>query len=279
MGPGVRIAATERPLLDALASTADPAQAWRAYRAANAELLDYYAGLFGGPDRSDDELAADLAGQSAALRRRERALALELLAPRVAELLQVPSHSAIEAVTFVGWGRAIAWCDDEADDPRAYFALERLPESSPLCRSVGAHELAHLAHFRVRRGAWPPWSVLTGIVAEAVAVATAHLVVPDADPTAALLLQPGALEAYERHRGAVHAELLSLLDVVDEPTYRRVMFPPLLCEGGVAGVNETGYAVALALTEAWRGAGLSPAQAARRTPAQARADLVALLSS
>jgi hypothetical protein len=275
---GVRIEATESTLLDALAGGADPVAAWRAYHAAHADVLGPYETAFGALDRPEAELAADIAGQAPTLRRRGSALRLNEVAPGVAALLEVPAQVGLEAVTFVGWGRALAWCDDESDHPRAFFALERAPDDAGLCRSLGAHEVAHLAHFRVRPGHWPAWSVLGGIVAEAIAAAAASALVPGIDPAAQLFVLPGAMDAYDRRRPAIDAEVLGLLDVVDEATYRRVMFPPTLCEGDVAGVNETGYAIAWALTEAWRARGLTVAQAARRTPEQARADLVELLS-
>jgi hypothetical protein len=279
MGMGVRTEATERTLLDALAAGVEPVEAWRAYRAAHGDVLGPYEAVFGPPDRSEAELAAAVAEQAPVLRRRGRALQLDEVAPRVARLLAVPAAEGLEAVTFVGWGRALAWCDDESADPRAFFALERMPDDDGLCRSLGAHEVAHLAHFRVRSGHWPAWSVLSGLVAEAIAIAAASTLVTGVDREQQLFVQPGALDAYRRHRPAVDAEVLALLDLVDEPTYRRVMFPPSLCEGDVAGVNETGYAIARALADAWPARGIAIAQAARRTPEQARADVVELLSA
>jgi hypothetical protein len=99
------------------------------------------------------------------------------------------------------------------------------------------------------------------------------------DPERKLFVQPGALDEYRRHRTAINAEVLELLDVVDEATFRRVMFPPSVCEGDVAGVNETGYSIAWALGDAWQARGITLAQAARRTPQQTRADLVELLTA
>src|SRR3954466_9944354 len=127
MGLEVHIEATERTLLDALDGGADPVAAWGAYRSAHSGVLDYYTSVFGPPDQPEEEVAAAAAAQAATLRRRERDLELDVLAPRVATLLEVPPERVVEAVTFVGWGRAMAWCDDESADPRAYFALERLP--------------------------------------------------------------------------------------------------------------------------------------------------------
>lgn len=277
MGGGVRVEGAQRTLLDALDAGAPPLDAWRAYRRAHADVLDYYEEAFGAPQEPEAQLAVSIAEQAVTLRRRECVLALDELAPRVAQMLEV-APDAVEAVTFVAWGRAIAWCDDEHTDPRAYFALERMPDDPILCRAIGAHELTHLAHIRAREGDWPPWWVLGGIVAEAVAIDVSRRLVPEADPAAVMFVQPESLSAYARERDAVHAELLGLLDVVDEATYRRAMFPATLCGGDVAGVNECGYAVADELIAAWRAAGLSPAQAARRTPDEARADLVALLS-
>jgi hypothetical protein len=278
MALGVRIEATEGTLLDALAHGVEPVAAWRAYRAAHVDVLDAYERTFGPPQRPETELAAEIAARAPALRRRGRALQLDDLARRVAQLLEVPTQARLEAVTFVGWGRAVAWCDDESADPRAFFALERAPDDATLYRSLAAHEVAHLAHFRVRPGDWPAWSVLGGLVAEAVAIAAAGVLVPGLDPERKLFVQPGALDEYRDHRAAIDAELLELLDVVDEATFRRVMFPPSLCEGDVAGVNETGYSIAWALGDAWQARGISLAQAARRTPEQARADLLALLT-
>jgi hypothetical protein len=152
-------------------------------------------------------------------------------------------------------------------------------DDARLCRTLGAHELAHLAHFRVRPGTWPAWAVWGGIFSEAVAAATARTLVPGLDPAEQLALQPGALQAYARHRAQIHAELLELVDAIDEATYRRVLFPPDLCEGDVAGVGETGYAVALELGNAWAARGVTLAQAAQMTPAQARGELVHLLAA
>jgi hypothetical protein len=279
MTMGVRTEATERTLLDALADGVEPVAAWRAYRAAHADVFDHYETTFGSPDRPEAEIAAELAAQAPALRRRGRALDLEGVAPHVAELLAVPPQEGLEAVTFAGWGRALAWCDDESEEPRAFFALERMPDDAALCRTLGAHEVTHLAHFRVRQGSWQAWSVLNGVVAEAVAIMAAATLVPGVEPERQMYLSPGTVDAYRRQRAAIHAEVLPLLDVVDEATYRRLMFPPSLCEGAVAGVNESGYPIAWALTEAWRAGGISIAQAARRTPEQARADLVAVLTA
>jgi hypothetical protein len=279
MALGVRIEATERTLLDALAEGVEPVAAWRAYRAAHVDVLDAYERAFGPLDRPEAELAAEIAVQAPALRRRGRALQLDDLVGRVAELLQVPAQARLEVVTFVGWGRAVAWCDDESDDPRAFFALERAPDDAQLYRSLAAHEVAHLAHFQVRSGDWPAWSVLGGLVAEAVAIAAAGVLVTGLDPERKLFVQPGALDEYRRHRTAINAEVLELLDVVDEATFRRVMFPPSVCEGDVAGVNETGYSIAWALGDAWQARGITLAQAARRTPQQTRADLVELLTA
>ena len=279
MERGVRIEALERSLLQALDAGQDPLDAWRAYRCTAAEVLDYYEVTFGAPDQPEAAVAAAVAAQVPALRRRERTLQLDVMAPRVADLLELPPGAGVEAVTFVGWDRALAWYDDEAVAPRAYFALERLPDAPETCRSLGAHELAHLAHFRLRPGDWPPWSVLNGLVGEAIAIWVSQALVPGPGLAERLFLQQGALEAYAQHRPAIHAELLALLDVVEEATFRRALFPPWLCEGDVAGVNETGYAVAAALGDAWKSQDLTPAQAARLSPAQARADVVALLAA
>lgn len=279
MEGGVRIDALERSLLEALDAGEDPLDAWRAYRAVAADVLDYYEASFGAPDRPAAAVAAAVAEQAPTLRRRERTLQLDVLAPQVAALLELPPGAGVEAVTFVGWDRALAWCDDEAEEPRAYFALERLPDAPEACRSLGAHELAHLAHFRLRPGEWPPWSVLGGIVGEAIAIWVSRTLVAGIALVDRLFLQPDALDRYAQHRPAVHGELLSLLDVVDEATYRRALFPPWLCEGDVAGVNETGYVVAAALGDAWDTRGITPAQAARLSLARARADLVALLAA
>jgi hypothetical protein len=277
---GVRIAAIERTLLDALDQGTEPAAAWRAYRKAHADVLDYYESAFGGPQGADDQrLGEAVAAQAPLLRRRECALALGALAPRVAALMELSDDEALDAVTFIGWGRAIAWCDDESDQPRAYFALERLPDRVGQIRVIAAHELGHLGHIAVRPGDWAAWSVGGGIVMEAVAVATARAFARGVDPTDQLNVQPGALAAYARRREAIHAAVLALVDVVDEATYRRVMFPPWLCEGDVAGVNESGYAIAWALADAWDARGISVAQTARRPRDQARGDLVELLSA
>lgn len=280
MAVGVRIEAIERTLLDALAQGAEPEAAWRAYRTRHGDVLDRYEAAFGAPSGPGPApWATSIAAHADLLRRRERALALDELAPKVAALLELASDEALNAVTFVGWDRAIAWCDDESAHPRAYFALERLPDCPRQIRVIGAHELGHLAHIAVRRGDWPAWAVGTGIIMEAIAVATARTFAAGIAPTDQMHLHPQTLERYARRRDAIHAEVLALVDVVDEATYRRVMFPATLCEGDVAGVNETGYAIAWALADAWQARGLSIAQAARRPPRQAHADLVELLSA
>lgn len=278
MGVRVRIASSQDTLLGALADGIEPVTAWRAYRAMHADVLDSYEATFGPPDRSEAELAGAIVERLAVLRERERALDLRSVAPRVAELFAIPAEFALEAVTFVGWDRALAWCDDEAAHPRAYFALERMPDDPGLCRALGAHELAHLAHFRLRPGVWPAWSVWVGLFCEAIAASASRALVPGLDIAEQLALQPGALPAYAERRAEIHAELLELLKVVDEATFRRVLFPPALCDGDVAGVGETGYAAALELGEAWVARGVTLAQAARMTPAQAQAELVELLS-
>lgn len=274
----MRVDATEETLLGALATGVDPGDAWRTYRDRHPDVLALYENTFGGTTRTAAELGGAAAAAIPRLRARAAALDLERTLPRVAGLLELEDSDDLEAVTFVGWDHAIAWCSDECAEPRVHFALERLPVESLTCLAFGAHELAHLAHIRTRPGDWAAWNVTTGIFSEAVAIATTQALVPELDLAEQVMLQPGAREAYAAARPAIHAELLELLDHGDEATYRRVLFPPALCEGAVAGANETGYLVAIALVDRWAARSVSTAAAARMTPAEARAELIALLS-
>lgn len=278
----VLIEATEETLLTALAGGADPATAWLRYAEHHGEMLAYYESVCGPPDAAltPAELGARTVQAAPRIAQQRAALQLAPMAERVGGLLRLPHGSVLRAVTLVGWERATAWVDDERAESRAYFALERLPDTARGCAVLAAHELTHLAHLELLPARRPPWSVSGGLLFEALAIHVARELVPDATLQEQILLEDGVLEAYARRGPDARAELAELLheNDDDEATFRRVFFPAWGRKGDVAGVGQCGYLVAAELADHWRERGVSAATAARMPFDEVIVDMGAVLA-